>query len=203
MEIIGLTGGSGVGKGTVARQMRQLGAGWVDADAVYRTLCDTNEEMLDALDAAFGGVRTDTGALNRPQLASIVFASPKQLQRLNALTAPYIRAASLEALHRYADRPLVVYDAPTLFQMGFDSLCRKTVGVVATPEKRVARIMRRDTLSEQAAYARIRAQPDYAFYRVRCDYLIENNDDYATLRQKVEALYSLLLATLMPPTAIR
>jgi len=193
MEIIGLTGGSGVGKGTVARRMQQLGAGWVDADAVYRTLCETSEEMLTALDTAFGGVRTDTGALDRPKLARIVFASPEQLQQLNALTIPYIRAASLEAFQRYADRPLVVYDAPTLFQMGFDTFCSKTVGVIAAPERRAARIMRRDSLSEQAAYARIRAQPDAAFYRARCDYLIENDDDYAALRQKVDQLYTLLL----------
>ena len=56
MKIIGLTGGSGTGKGTVAARMRSLGAGWVDADAVYRGLCAENREMLDALDAAFGGV---------------------------------------------------------------------------------------------------------------------------------------------------
>ena len=53
MKIIGLTGGSGTGKGTVAARMRSLGAGWVDADAVYRGLCAENREMLDALDARF------------------------------------------------------------------------------------------------------------------------------------------------------
>ena len=52
MKIIGLTGGSGTGKGTVAARMRALGAGWVDADAVYRTLCAENREMLSALDTA-------------------------------------------------------------------------------------------------------------------------------------------------------
>ena len=52
MKIIGLTGGSGTGKGTVAARMRSLGAGWVDADAVYRGLCAESREMLDALDTA-------------------------------------------------------------------------------------------------------------------------------------------------------
>ena len=65
MKIIGLTGGSGTGKGTVAARMRSLGAGWVDADAVYRTLCAESREMLDALDAAFGGVTDENGALDR------------------------------------------------------------------------------------------------------------------------------------------
>lgn len=77
MKIIGLTGGSGTGKGTVAARMRALGAGWVDADAVYRTLCAENREMLSALDAAFGGVTDQNGALDRPKLAKIVFSDPQ------------------------------------------------------------------------------------------------------------------------------
>ena len=79
MKIIGLTGGSGTGKGTVAARMRSLGAGWVDADAVYRGLCAENREMLDALDAAFGGVTDENGALDRPKLAKIVFSDPEKL----------------------------------------------------------------------------------------------------------------------------
>ena len=74
MKIIGLTGGSGTGKGTVAARMRSLGAGWVDADAVYRTLCAENREMLSALDTAFGGVTDANGVLDRPKLAKIVFS---------------------------------------------------------------------------------------------------------------------------------
>ena len=83
MKIIGLTGGSGTGKGTVAARMRSLGAGWVDADAVYRGLCAENREMLDALDAAFGGVTDENGALDRPKLAKIVFSDPEKLALLN------------------------------------------------------------------------------------------------------------------------
>lgn len=67
MKIIGLTGGSGTGKGTVAARMRALGAGWVDADAVYRTLCAENRKMLSALDTAFGGVTDANGVLDRPE----------------------------------------------------------------------------------------------------------------------------------------
>lgn len=89
MKIIGLTGGSGTGKGTVAARMRSLGAGWVDADAVYRTLCAENREMLSALDTAFGGVTDANGVLDRPKLAKIVFSDPAKLQQLNEITTPY------------------------------------------------------------------------------------------------------------------
>lgn len=81
MKIIGLTGGSGTGKGTVAARMRALGAGWVDADAVYRTLCAENREMLSALDTAFGIVTDANGALDRRNLRKSCFPTPQSCKR--------------------------------------------------------------------------------------------------------------------------
>ena len=192
MKIIGLTGGSGTGKGTVAARMRELGAGWVDADAVYRDLCAANREMLAALNAAFGGVTDETGALDRPKLAKIVFSDPAKLAKLNEITIPYIRAASLDAMQAQADCPIVLYDAPTLFEGGVDDLCEKTIGVIADTETRVQRVMARDGISEEAARARILAQPDDGFYRARCDYILENNGDLAALWRETDALYTIL-----------
>lgn len=192
MKIIGLTGGSGTGKGTVAARMRELGAGWVDADAVYRDLCAANREMLAALNAAFGGVTDETGALDRPKLAKIVFSDPAKLAKLNEITIPYIRAASLDAMQAQADCPVVLYDAPTLFEAGADDLCEKTIGVLADTETRVQRVMARDGISEEAARARILAQPDDGFYRARCDYILENNGDLAALWRETDALYTIL-----------
>ena len=192
MKIIGLTGGSGTGKGTVAARMRELGAGWVDADAVYRDLCAANREMLAALNAAFGGVTDETGALDRPKLAKIVFSDPEKLAKLNEITIPYIRAASLDAMQAQADCPIVLYDAPTLFEAGADDLCEKTIGVIADTETRVQRVMARDGISEEAARARILAQPDDGFYRARCDYILENNGDLAALWRETDALYTIL-----------
>ena len=192
MKIIGLTGGSGTGKGTVAARMRELGAGWVDADAVYRGLCAENCEMLTALDTAFGGVLDENGALDRPKLAKIVFSDPDKLAQLNAITVPYIRTASLAAIRAQADCPIVLYDAPTLFEAGADAWCAQTVGVLADLETRVRRVMARDGLSEAAARARILAQPDDGFYRARCDYIIQNNGDLAALWRETDALYTIL-----------
>lgn len=189
MRIIGLTGGSGTGKGTFAALLREKGAGWVDADAVYRTLCAENREMLAALDAAFGGVLDQNGALDRPKLASIVFADPEKLKKLNAITLPYIRAASLEAMRAQGDCPFVLYDAPTLFEVGADDLCECIIGVLADTEVRVQRIMARDVLDETAARARIGAQPDADFYRARCNYIVENNGGLADLQRQADAIF--------------
>ena len=188
MRIIGLTGGSGTGKGTFAALLRDKGAGWVDADAVYRTLCAENREMLAALDAAFGGVLDENGALDRPKLARIVFADPAKLRQLNEITLPYIRAASLDEMRAQGDCPFVLYDAPTLFEAGADDLCERIIGVLADTEVRVQRIMARDGLDEAAARARIGAQPDADFYRARCDYIVENNDDLADLQRQADAI---------------
>ena len=193
MKIIGLTGGSGTGKGTVAARMRSLGAGWVDADAVYRTLCAENRAMLDALDAAFGGVTDDAGALDRPKLAKIVFSDPAKLQKLNEITTPYIRAASRAAIEAQSACPIVLYDAPTLFEAGADSCCDAIVAVLAPHDTRVRRIIERDGLTDEAARARIDAQPDDAFYREKCAYIIENNGDLDTLYRDTDALYNKLI----------
>lgn len=188
MRIIGLTGGSGTGKGTFAALLRDQGAGWVDADAVYRTLCAQNREMLAALDAAFGGVLDENGALDRPKLARIVFADPAKLRQLNEITLPYIRAASLDEMRAQGDCPFVLYDAPTLFEAGADDLCERIIGVLADTEVRVQRIMARDGLDEAAARARIGAQPDADFYRARCDYIVENNGDLDDLQRQADAI---------------
>lgn len=189
MRIIGLTGGSGTGKGTFAALLREKGAGWVDADAVYRRLCTENRDMLRELDVAFGGVLDETGALDRPKLASIVFADPDKLARLNQITLPYIRAASLDEMRAQGGCPFVLYDAPTLFEVGADDLCERIIGVLADTEVRVKRIMARDGLDETAARARIGAQPDADFYRTRCDYVVENNGGIADLQQQADAIF--------------
>ncbi len=192
MKIIGLTGGSGTGKGTVAMRMRSRGAGWVDADAIYRALCSTNREMLEELKAAFGDVLDEKGALDRPKLAEIVFSDAEKLAQLNAITVPYIREASRAAIEAQADCSIVLYDAPTLFEAGADDFCEKVVGVLADTETRVRRIVARDGISEQAARARILAQPSDEFYREKCDFILQNSGDLATIWQDTDDLYKIL-----------
>lgn len=196
MKLIGLTGGSGAGKSTVAQALVALGAGWVDADAVYHTLCRENRAMLDELCAAFGPVLDAEGALDRRRLAPIVFADTAALDRLNAITTPYIRAASREALARCEaeGRPAALYDAPTLFQSGAEVLCPDgVIGVLAARETRIARIMARDGLDEGRAAARIDAQPDDDFYRARCRWLLTNDGDRAAIEAACAALWRDLL----------
>ena len=196
MKIYGLTGGSGAGKSAAAQRLAAHGLGWVDADAVYRNLCVPESALLDALHAAFGDILTPDGALDRPALARLVFSDADALAHLNDLTRPYIWQASRERFEQLAapGTDCILYDAPTLFQTGFDRLCDAVIGVVASRETRIARIMARDGLTRDAAAARIDAQPDSAFYREKCDFILENDGDLSALEQQIADLCPRLLS---------
>lgn len=190
MKLYGLTGGSGVGKSTVAARFVAHGWGLVDADAVYRGLCIAGSPLLRALQDTFGDILTEDGSLNRPVLAAMVFSDPSALARLNAITRPLIWKASQAQLGALAAQGVryALYDAPTLFQVGLETHCDAVIGVLSPRETRIRRVMARDGLDAQAAAARIDAQPDNEFYRTRCDFLLQNDGTPQQLAQRADAL---------------
>lgn len=190
MQIYGLTGSSGAGKSTAATYFLEHGFGWVDADAVYRELCTSGSALLAELQEAFEDILTKDGALDRPALARIVFSDSEKLKELNCITRSHIWE---ESQHRFKDLEQqgiqkVLFDAPTLFQVGLEPYCSAVIGVIAPRNVRIARIMARDGLTEQAATARIDAQPDSDFYRNHCQFILENNNDSQSLLAQVNLL---------------
>ena len=195
MKIIGLTGGSGAGKSVVAAELEKLGAGIVDADAIYRKLCDENLDMLLDLQKAFGDILTADKKLDRAKLANIVFSDSSKLKKLNEITIFYIKKASDEKFKALKDKgiKIAIYDAPTLFQTGTDAMCDGVIGIIADRNIRIERIIKRDNISEKAAVARIDAQPDDKFYYDRCQYIIKNNVSHETLKNQVKQLWQRLV----------
>ena len=191
MKILGLTGGSGTGKSAACTAFARLGCGVIDADATYRTLCDTCEPMLKEIQNVFGDVFSTDGKLGRKKLGAIVFADAQKLQQLNAITHPYIRQAARDAFAAYSKRGclLCIYDAPVLFEGQMETLCDKTCAVLAARNTRIARIVARDAITEEYAALRIHAQKDDAFYRERCDYVVQNDADLDTLYTQVRKIY--------------
>ena len=191
MKILGLTGGSGTGKCAACTAFARLGCGVIDADATYRTLCDTCEPMLKEIQNVFGDVFSTDGKLDRKKLGAIVFADAQKLQQLNAITHPYIRQAARDAFAAYSKRGclLCIYDAPVLFEGQMETLCDKTCAVLAARNTRIARIVARDAITEEYAALRIDAQKDDAFYRERCDYIVQNDADLDTLYTQVRKIY--------------
>lgn len=191
MKILGLTGGSGTGKSAACTAFARLGCGVIDADATYRTLCDTCDPMLKEIQNVFGDVFSTNGKLDRKKLGTIVFADAQKLQQLNAITHPYIRQAARDAFAAYSKRGclLCIYDAPVLFEGQMETLCDKTCAVLAARNTRIARIVARDAITEEYAALRIDAQKDDAFYRERCDYVVQNDADLDTLYTQVRKIY--------------
>lgn len=190
MQIYGLTGSSGAGKSTAAAYFLPHHFGCVDADAVYRELCVPGSTLLGELQAAFGDILNTDGSLNRPALAGIVFSDSEKLKTLNTITCSHIWAASQREFQKLEQRGItrILFDAPTLFQVGLNVHCSAVIGVIAPREVRIARIIARDGLTEQAAAARIDAQPNGDFYRKHCDFILENNGDNEALMTQVNAL---------------
>lgn len=191
MKILGLTGGSGTGKSAACTAFARLGCGVIDADATYRTLCDTCEPMLKEIQNVFGDVFSTDRKLDRKKLGAIVFADAQKLQQLNTITHPYIRQAARDAFAAYSKRGclLCIYDAPVLFEGQMETLCDKTCAVLAARNTRIARIVARDAITEEYAALRIDAQKDDAFYRERCDYVVQNDADLDTLYTQVRKIY--------------
>lgn len=196
MKILGLTGGSGVGKSAAGAVFTARGCGVLDADASYRELCDTCTPMLEEIQSVFHDVLTTDGKLDRKKLGALVFSDPEKLAQLNAITHPYIKQAARDAFARMEAEgvPLAVYDAPVLFEAQADAWCDVTAAVLADRETRIQRIMARDNISHEYAALRIGAQHDDEWYRSRCDFCLMNNGDLEALRQQVNTVIDTILS---------
>lgn len=193
MKIVGLTGGSGTGKGTVAEIFAEYGIPSVDTDAVYHELLENDRELNLELAAAFGaGILGEDGKVNRKLLAATVFGkenTPALLHTLNQITHKYVMSETKKRLAEYANTaPAALIDAPLLFEAGLDSWCEAVIGVLADRETRIQRVMKRDGIDRAAAIRRIDAQPDDNFFRERCNIVLENNGDLAQLKEKVRKI---------------
>lgn len=191
--VIGLTGGIGSGKSTVAALFAQRGARVVDTDAVAREVVAPGSPVLDAISYEFGtGVIKPDGSLDREALARIVFADPRKRELLNQLTHPAIRERTLELIGAKPPDEIVVVVVPLLFESGFDTHCDRAVAVIADPDTRRTRVAARDGVSEEQVGARMNAQLADEEYARRADHVISNDGDRAHLEQQVDELWHTL-----------
>ena len=193
MKIIGLCGGSGAGKSAASAAIYALGGEVIDADRVYRELCVPGSACLAEIENAFGPTAlTESGALNRPAVAAIIYGDPEKRALLNAITHKHIKAETERRLEEYREKGVsaVVVDAPLLFEAGFDKMCDVTVGIVADRAFRIARIVARDGVDEATAERRIDSQMPDSLLSLMCDHIIENNGSAAQLYDKATQLFA-------------
>ena len=182
--ILGITGGTGCGKTTLLKEIESRGGLVLDCDAVYHELLTRDMALLDAIEHRFPGVVVDK-KLERKKLGAIVFADPKALADLNAITHGAIQA---EILRRLAQAPdLAAIDAIALFEGGLAQLCDTTVAVCAPEEDRVERLMKRDGITREYAQNRIRAQKGGEWFREMCDHTLYNDGTREEFEEKCAA----------------
>ena len=193
MLIIGLTGPSGSGKGVVASIFARYGVPSIDTDAVYHDLLIPPSPCLCELTQRFGtGILNHDGTLNRKALAAVVFAEghDAELRDLNRIAHYHVLAVVRQRLTAYHvdGMPAVLVDAPQLFESEFNNECDRILAVLAPREARLARIMKRDGLSSEAANARLAAQKSDEFFTLHSHDVIFNDGSEADLELDVQRL---------------
>ena len=194
LKLVGLTGGIGSGKSTVARLVAERGVPVLDADELAREVVAPGQPAAAEIAATWPEVARPGGAgIDRKRLAAIVFADPAQRLRLEAITHPRIQALG-EARARYLaaqGHRLAFYEASLLVETGRHRDYDGLVVVTATPETQLARAVARG-LTPDEARARIAAQLPLADKVRAATHVIHNDADLEATRAQVEALLAQL-----------
>jgi dephospho-CoA kinase len=187
---VGLTGGIGSGKSTVARRLVGHGAVLVDSDVLAREAVAPGTDGLAEIVDAFGpGVLGPGGALDRPALAAIVFADGQARERLNAIVHPRVRERTEALVAAAASDAIVVQDVPLLVETGSPAAFALVVVVHADADARERRLVQTRGMSGADARARIAAQADDDARRAAADVWLDNSGSPAALDEAVDALW--------------
>jgi len=190
--LVGLTGGIGSGKSTVARMLEERGAVVFDADALAREAVAPGTRGHDAVVERFGAnVLAPGGELDREALASIVFADPAARRDLESIVHPEVRRLFAQGCEAYqgSDR-VVVFSAPLLVETGMHTAFEVLVVVSAPVHTQVERLLRDRGMSEEQVRARIAAQAPLEEKAAVADVLVDNDGTLDDLRVRVDRLWN-------------
>jgi dephospho-CoA kinase len=158
MKRIGLTGGIGSGKTTVAEVFDTLGVPVFLADEEARRIQNKDEAVKNKIQKVLGDVYDINGTLNRKRVAELVFGNPSLLEQLNQIVHPVVKDAFEKFVALHADAPYVIREAAILFESGSYKDLDAVIAVVAPEEIRINRVMNRDSSTKEQVQQRIQAQ---------------------------------------------
>ena len=182
---VGLTGGIGSGKTTVAKVFETLGIPVYYADDKTKYLMNSNPELKASIIQHFGNDSYKDGELDRKYLASIVFNNKEKLELLNSLTHP-VTIRDAEEWMSQQTTPYIIKEAALLFESGAAEKLDYVIGVYAPQHIRVKRVMDRDNLPVEEVMKRISRQIDEEMKMKLCDFVITNNDQQLVIPQVLE-----------------
>jgi dephospho-CoA kinase len=190
---VGLTGGIGSGKSTVAALLAARGAVVIDADVLAREALAPGSDGLARVVERFGaGVLAADGSLDRPALGRIVFADPEALEALNAIVHPYVGRRGAELIAAAAPDAVVVHDVPLLVENHLQGGYDLVVVVDVPPETQLARLTGLRGMTEADARARMGAQASREARLAAADEVVDNRGSVADLKRLVDRLWDRL-----------
>ena len=199
MYVIGLTGGIGSGKTTIAQMLERKGAALLSADVVGHEVYLPGQPAWQEVVDAFGRqIVAEDGTIDRKRLGAIVFSDPEQLRRLNAITHPRMKEMMRARLEeqRAQGTQVAVLEAALLFDAGWDDLADEVWVTVAPPEVAAARTAERSGISREEALSRIRAQMSNEERIARSQVIIDTDCPLERTREQVGEEWQRLLERL-------
>ena len=193
MKIVGLTGGMGSGKTTVANFFKEMGVPVYIADDAGKSLMNTNKEVKSKIISLFGEQAYNDGLLDRKYIANQVFNSPEKLEQLNQIVHPAV-GLDFQQWMNNQDSPYVLYEAAILFEKGGYKKCDLIILVTAPLEDRISRLQARDDSSVDEIEARIQHQWSDDKKRKLSNFEIINKNLSSTKKQ-VRNLHEILINT--------
>ena len=191
---LGLSGGIGSGKSTVAKIFADLGAVVIDADAIAREVLEPGQIGYENTILTFGeSVLSDSGSIDRKKLADLVFNNPEQLAKLEAIIHPAVIARVAQIRESLPDTSIVVYDTPLLVEKNLQGQFDKVIIVLADAKIRIDRLVTRG-LELPDIEARISNQATDSQRRDVADYIISNNGSIQELQDNVTKVWKQLSA---------
>jgi dephospho-CoA kinase len=191
MILVGVTGGLGAGKSTVARMLGSRGAVIVDADELAARALEPGTGSYERVCELFGdGIVQPDGRLDRSAIAQRVFHDAEKRKALESIVHPEVFRGLAETVEAHRDTDhVVVFDVPLLVEVGLQDAFDVVVVVTAPPDQQLLRVMHDRTMSEGDARARIAAQVSSAERESAADVVIANEGDLEELEREVEGLW--------------
>ena len=189
---VGLTGGIGSGKTTVAQIFITLGIPVFFADDVAKKIMNEDVELMQNIQHTFGIEAYENGKLNRKYLADIVFKDPLKLEQLNALVHP----ATINAAEKWMQQqntPYIIKEAALLFEAGTAAGLDYVIGVYAPQHVRIQRVMQRDNVTREEVIARMNKQINEEIKMRLCDFVIVNDEQQLVIPQVIELHQQLIM----------
>lgn len=192
MKLLGLTGGIGSGKSSVSRLLESYGAYVIDADKITHHLERRGAVVWHQIREAFGwAMLKSDGELDRKRLGHVVFGNIQDRERLNHIVHPAVQAEIRQQIKMARERgeSIAVLDVPLLIEGGLYQIVDLVWVVYVDPDDQVERIQRRDGISEEAAWQRVRAQMPLKDKLRYADQVIDNRGPWKNVEEVVHTLW--------------